>query len=942
MRSTRATLLTLALCAACAQGGSGPLGTGTAGGAAGAAGAGGGNTTTGTPRVSPSRITSATGFKALPGNVSPRLKRATDLGRTDPTRRLEGMSIVFSPSGNKADREGLLAAQQNPGSPWYHGWLTPEDYAARFGASPGDVARLSQWLVSQGFEVIGPNRMATSLTFTGTVGQLEQAFQTEMHDWDVHGEHHFALAVEPSVPAAFADLAAGLRNVHDFRPSPPSHTIDPLPQPDYKTGQGKYWIDPNDFATIYDVAPLYALAPPIDGTGMKVGIAGQSEILDSDVLTFRAAFGLSATTPQRTLVPNSGSPWVPDPNNQAESSLDIEWSGGIAKNASVEFVYTGNNQNYNVYDAAYYAIDQAIAPLVSFSFGGCEAQYGVVEAAYQSTLGDAASMTGITFIAATGDAAAAGCDEYAALATDGLSISLPASMPGAVGVGGTVLLPLPVSMYWGSSGEALSYFPESGWNDTIAYHQILGGGGGASIIFPKPYWQVGVTPNDGARDLPDISLSASSAAVPYYVEIGGAPAGYGGTSCSAPSFAGILTLVEQAIAVANPMAPVGLGNANPVLYALANNPATKDAFHDITMGSNIVPCQQGTPDCPSTPPFQFGYAAGPGYDEVTGNGSIDAAKLAQAWSAALPTGTTLAATPVAADDSITLTATVSSTGTTTPLTGDVIFYYETLTSSNQIDVAAPLGAVALVSTSGAGGTAQLATHAPAGFTGTSTLVAFYAGDVHYLASWSPGQSVTAAASTLAVVPSTATVPVCGTVQLTTAGGAPPVQWSLQGSYGWGFIDLNTGLYHAGNMGGVQDTVFAMDSNGTQAEGTVITTTMVVDGGCPTDAGAESGEDTGVTVDSSAPVDASSADAGGRRDSGSGTMGDGATGDGAGFGDSGSAGESGSHSGCSCNDVGGSAGAEGFGGGAAVAGIVVLGARRRRRFRSASAGRHSRL
>ena len=96
----------------------------------------------------------------------------------------------------------------------------------------------------------------------------------------------------------------------------------------------------------------------------------------------------------------------------------------------------------------------------------------------------------------------------------------------------------------------------------------------------------------------------------------------GGTAAAAPTFAGIVALLNQYVG------EQGLGNINPNLYALAQSgPA---AFHDITTGSNIVPCvTHSTPDCKNG---SMGYSAGAGYDLVTGLGSVDALKLAQSWS----------------------------------------------------------------------------------------------------------------------------------------------------------------------------------------------------------------------------------------------------------------------------------------------------------------------
>jgi len=172
-------------------------------------------------------------------------------------------------------------------------------------------------------------------------------------------------------------------------------------------------------------------------------------------------------------------------------------------------------------------------------------------------------------------------------------------------------------------GSARSYIPEVAWNDSPLQFGIIASGGGVSKVYSKPVWQTGPgVPQDGFRDVPDIALSASPAHDPYYIIENGGLVALGGTSASAPVFAGIVALLNQYTASIKPMPLPGQGNLNPTLYWAAHNlPA---AFHDITAGDNIVPCTVGTPDCSNG---SLGYAAGPGYDLVTGLGSIDAYAL---------------------------------------------------------------------------------------------------------------------------------------------------------------------------------------------------------------------------------------------------------------------------------------------------------------------------
>ncbi len=749
----------------------------------------------------------------LAGSLSPRVRPERDLGRMEPGARLEGMSLLLAPSGTKLEREAFVAALGNPASPLYHRWLTPEQVAARFGAKPADAERVSTWLREHGFEVTGSARTGLRVFFSGTVDQLERAFATEMHRYAIDGETHFAMGVAPSVPAELAHVITGLHGADDLRPKPPHRTRI---VPDYKPqGSSVYELSPPDFAVIYDVSPLYASR--IDGTGQKLAIAGQTSIYASDVSSFRSTFGLPATLPTDLLVPNSGNAYV-SANDLVEAELDVEWSGAVARNADVVFVHTGDSSTYGVFDSVYYAIENAVAPIISLSYGYCEYQATPSDAIFYETMGDVAAMLGITLVTSSGDDGAATCDYGGTQGTYGLSVDFPADIPTVVGVGGTDIIAQPASMYFGANGYALSYIPEVGWNDTSASVRSGGAmaasGGGSSKVFGKPYWQTGLTPTDGARDVPDVALSASSLTVPYVIVSNGRLVSVGGTSVAAPSFAGILTLVNQAIGAAQP----GLGNANPVLYALSQS--VPEAFHDITQGDNIVPCEAGTPDCPASPPYQYGYTCVAGYDRVTGIGSIDTANLVGAWKSLVPTSTTLVAMAQGTTEGspLELDATIASSDTSTTMTGSVTFYYYT-EYGGSIDLSAPLGSVPVtpVTTPTEGGTATLMTHAPPGLQGKAQVVAFYGGDGHYLASWS-GLTAVSATSTLAISPASVTVNAGQTVHFMTSGGQSPFAWTFGTSAvtSTSSIEVDTGVYVASSTGPEQDTILVVDAYGAEA------------------------------------------------------------------------------------------------------------------------------
>ncbi len=759
----------------------------------------------GASAAAPGPVKVAGRMVTLPGSVHPFVRRSSDLGRLDPSRHLTGMSVLLQPSpAQKAERAQLLRALQDPTSPSYHRWLSPEDYASRFGASPADVARVSAWLTARGLTVDGPSRTSTRIGFGGDVGAIESAFGTELHAIQFEGADHFAMTVAPSIPADLQGLVAGLHAMNDFRPDPPRHST---PKPRYAypepTGDGGTQnapaMAPADFAAIARSRPRQVYAAGIDGTGQNIAVAEQTEFVDNDITTFRTMFGLPANAPVRHLVPNTGAA-TSSRRDVGEAILDTEWAGAVAPGATIHYVYTGASDNNGAFDALLYAVEQAIAPLVSLSYGSCEAGLTPADAVFYEGMGDSAAIMGITVLVASGDSGAAGCDGgggSTGVATQGEFVGIPASIPSLVAVGGTEfqLTQANVGTWLDSKLNASGYIPEGAWGDTegdidAGFADLNASTGGVSVIFAKPYWQIPYTPHDKFRDVPDVALSASDEVMPYMTVVtsthkdGGTSqrtSPVGGTSAAAPSFAGILALVNQSLAKAHPTAAVGLGNANPALYALANNPTGAAAFHDITQGDNICPCAAGSPGCPTTPPLQFGYTCGVGYDQVTGLGSVDGAKLVAVWSALTPTSTTLkvGATSATEGQTIELDATVSSTATVTALTGSVTFYVETFDSQGNIDLGATLGSVALTpSTSGnEGGTASLKVAIPGGM-GTGKVGAFYGGDTGYLASWS-SLSALATTSTLAVCPTAITLAPGQTgLKFTTTGGVGATTYNV--------------------------------------------------------------------------------------------------------------------------------------------------------------------
>ncbi len=463
-----------------------------------------------------------------------------------------------------------------------------------------------------------------SIVFSGTAAQVESAFHTRIHAYKIGDELHHANATDPAIPVALAQVVGGVVSLHDFR-SEPTHSAARIPAPDFTSG-GSHYLAPADFATIYDLAPLYQAS--LNGSGQSVAIVARSNINLSDVRQFRTFFGLPANDPK--IVINGTDPGIWNSGEETEADLDVEWSGAVAKNATIQFVVSKSTNSSDGVDlSAQYIVNHNLAPVMSTSFGLCEASLGSSGNSFLNSLWQQAAAQGITVFVSSGDNGAAGCDSSSAsTATHGLGVNGLCSTPYSVCVGGTEFKDTSnPSLYWspsnasGTQASALSYIPEVVWNESGPGQGLWAGGGGMSTIYAKPSWQTGTgVPADGKRDVPDVSLTSAGHDGYLIVQAGGLYV-VGGTSAASPSFAGIMALVVQHAAARQ-------GNANTVFYPLAAKQRTGGAsvFHDITSGNNSVPGQTG-------------FNAAVVYDQATGLGSVDASVLVNHWgdATAVPT-----------------------------------------------------------------------------------------------------------------------------------------------------------------------------------------------------------------------------------------------------------------------------------------------------------------
>ena len=591
---------------------------------------------------------------ALKGNVNPKARAEFDRGRVTPSMPMGHLllSLQRTPE-QQASLDRLLADLQNPASPKFHQWLTPEQFGDRFGVSKRDYEKTLSWLTSRGFTVSERSPSRTWIAFSGTAAQVAQAFHTEIHQYQINGTLQYANATEPTVPTALAPVAMAVR-LHNFKPR--ARAVARMLKPNFTSNQTQnHFLAPDDFATIYDLQGLYNAG--IDGTGQKIAVMGQTDVDLSNVTTFRTLSGLPANTPTKIPIGTASSV----SSDLDEAYLDIEWAGAVARKAQIIYIHSDSAQGSGAFDALNYAISHNSAPVISISYGDCEPNFSPSDLTTIAGWLQQANAQGQTVVGPAGDDGAADCDYVTSTRTSatsaihGLAVDIPSSFPYVTAVGGTTF-DEGTGTYWNSGsnnnivyGSALSYIPEMAWNDTLSdigagSTSFAATGGGKSSVFSKPAWQSGVNvPSDDIRFVPDVALAASVDHDGYLTCTPGFcsnpanfPDGFrdaansnlsvvGGTSAGVPTFAGIVALINQKKGQAQ-------GNINPTLYSLAATlPA---AFHDITKGDNRVPCTAGTPDCPGTG-STIGYMAGVGYDPATGLGSVDASTLVNGWAPAI-------------------------------------------------------------------------------------------------------------------------------------------------------------------------------------------------------------------------------------------------------------------------------------------------------------------
>jgi hypothetical protein len=710
----------------------------------------------------PNRITQAPDAKTrvtLTGNVHPLARAENSRGAVEDSLAMPRILLLLKRSDQQeAALQSLMEAQQDKSSPNYHAWLTPDQFGKQFGPSDADLQAVTDWLNAQGFQNVRVAAGRSVIEFSGSAGPVQNAFATQIQNYAVNGTLYVANSTDPQIPTALAAVVAGVVSLHNFpkksharhvgdvQMDAASHKLKPLFT--FPFGDGNFYgVGPGDFATIYNTKPL--IASGNDGTGQIIAIVGETQISPQDVSDFRTMFGLTKNFSASNIILNGMDPGTTSQGEESESDLDVQWSGAVAPGATVKLVVSAGTPASSGIDlSALYIVEHNHADVVSESYGECEQNLGTAGNAFYNALWEQAAAQGITVVVSSGDAGSAGCDDFnnQTTATHGLAVSGLSGTPFNVSVGGTDFNQYNrQTTYWNTTNDsvtgtsAMGYIPEFPWNENCSQLGLTGcgatapdgsvnlvaGSGGASSVYPKPTWQMGVAgvPSDNHRDQPDVSLFASpgsegSGYLFCQADLTGvatcdlSSATYsfhiiGGTSASAPTFAGMMALVNQYAAAHGGTARQG--NANLTLYALAKksgasctSSATEAAgciFNDVTAGnvhfpagaaSNSVACKGGTPNCSATVATTNGvlvdpahtsteaWTAGAGYDRATGLGTLNANNLAAAWTSASTMGTmtTLSLTPTTgithgANENVAVTVNVKPNTGTGIAAGDV-------------------------------------------------------------------------------------------------------------------------------------------------------------------------------------------------------------------------------------------------------------------------------
>ena len=570
------------------------------------------------------------------------LAASKDLGALPDTKALSHVIMGLKRSAaQQAAFDKLVSDQQNPKSPSYQKWLKPSQLRD-YGPAQADIDKTVSWLQSHGLTVNSVSPSGMAIDFGGSVKQIASAFHASLHSVSFKGETHIANVADLAIPAALAPVVQGA-TLSNFFPKPNVVKLSPqftIPQP----GTSIYAVGPADFATIYNLNPLFTgnneFGAKITGAGVTITVVEQTKIQPKDWNTFRREFKLSGYAGTLTLTQPGGCGNPGFIGDEGEAALDAEWSSAAAPDAAiVEAACPATETTFGVETTLQNLVELGTnSSIFSISYGGSEAGNGLTFLTGWANLVEEGASEGISIFLSTGDGGVS--STTGGITTTGLAVNGLSTNAYNTSVGGTDFYDVAEgieSKYWKAGNlpgfkSAKSYVPEIPWDNSCAssvivkylgyansiascnstttppgppfIQQGVGGTGGRSILYKKPDWQdIGVlgVPNDGVRDQPDVSLFASNGSWNHFYVFcmsdaneGGTACDYrnvndvfgnaaGGTSFAAPAFAGIMALVVQA--KGHPV-----GNAAPRLYQLGQQQFANSLLLqrcNATLGKNI-------------------------------------------------------------------------------------------------------------------------------------------------------------------------------------------------------------------------------------------------------------------------------------------------------------------------------------------------------------------
>ena len=506
--------------------------------------------------------------------------------------------------------DALIRLQATPGSPAYGRYLTPQEFGRYFGEDAANYARAIGMLRAAGFKIVDLANNRRDIVAQAPASAAEAFFQTPI---DVHageGRTFYAARYAPVIPAGLdAVTITGLDNYHQMH----SHV---RVRPGFVHG-GYFSWSPQDVAVYYDLNPLYAAN--LNGKGINIANATSGAASPTDLKNFEAAFKLPASYLSMKSIPIDG-PLSYDPYYNGESTLDVDWATATARNANFTQVVAHSTANNEFDDVYKYIVDTlgATTHVVTTSWGTCEHDSSTSEMNLDDGYFKQAVSEGQWWFSAAGDNGTDDCEDKV---TKTQSIDYPGASPYVISVGGTNAIATI------ANNNITGYKTERAWAYGACVPPYNGagsngaGGGGRSIRYSKPSYQQALTPADGRRDVPDVSLLSDDINDGLWVYQGGLYNGNGGTSEAAPQWAGLMAIVEQRKANFH-----NVIDPHVRLYQLAASANRASYFHDVIGGNN------GVPACAKDKAGVFaGFSAVARYDLASGIGSYIGAALVNAY-----------------------------------------------------------------------------------------------------------------------------------------------------------------------------------------------------------------------------------------------------------------------------------------------------------------------